>query len=57
MAVQLFGDAGLQLLPVLHRGAGGLAELRRETELLGGGLSGESIEAARGFRLNVAWGR
>lgn len=51
MAVQLFGDAGLQLLPVLHRGAGGLAELRRETELLGGGLSGESIEAARGFEL------
>jgi hypothetical protein len=56
VATQLFGDAGLQLLPILRQGRGGLAELRRETELLGGGLSGPAIEAARDYeRAMTRW--
>lgn len=49
LATQLFGEAGLQLLPVLHRGAGGLAELRAEFEQLGGGTTPAAIEAARQY--------
>lgn len=56
LATQLFGDAGLQLLPILHAGAGGLAELRRETELLGGGLGSDTVKAARDYeRAMTRW--
>jgi hypothetical protein len=51
LAVQLFGDAGLRLLPVLHRGAGGIAEMRAELGLLGGGVTPAAIESARRYEL------
>jgi hypothetical protein len=53
LAVQYFGEQGRRLLPVLHAGAGGLAELRKEFQELGGGLSDEAIAGARGLELGL----
>jgi hypothetical protein len=52
-AIRIFGEHGRQLLPVLHSGAGGLADLRKEFEELGGGLSDEAIASARGLELGL----
>lgn len=47
-AMTLFGDVGRELLPVLQRvGVEGVGPLRAELAALGGGLSGEFVEAAR----------
>jgi hypothetical protein len=53
VAVGLFGDAGRRLEPILRSGAGGVAELQTEIEALGGGMSGEAIEAARKYTVGL----
>jgi hypothetical protein len=45
-AIQLFGKAGADLIPLLNRGADGIAELRQEAQSLGVVLSGETLAAA-----------
>lgn len=53
-AMTLFGDVGRELLPVLQRvGAEGVEPLRAELAALGGGLSGEFVEAAREASLSA----
>lgn len=49
LAVSLFGAEGRRMLDVLHSGPGGLIALRREMEELGGGVTPEATEAARGY--------
>lgn len=46
MAMRLLGESGARLSPLFSEGAEGVAEARRQIELLGGGLSGETIEAS-----------
>jgi hypothetical protein len=59
VAVDLFGRSGARLATVMHEGEGGLAALRAELGLLGGGMSSEAIDAANAYgdatdRLTVA---
>ncbi len=49
LAQELFGRQGARLIPILNRGAEGLAELRKEFKDLGGGFSPEAIERAEEF--------
>lgn len=49
LAVDLFGRSGSRLATVLHEGEGGLAALRAELATLGGGMSGEAIDAANAY--------
>lgn len=46
IATRLLGESGARLAPLFERGAEGVAEARRQLELLGGGLSEETIEAS-----------
>lgn len=46
IATRLLGESGARLAPLFERGAEGVAEARRQLELLGGGLSSETIEAS-----------
>lgn len=46
IAVDLFGRSGARLANVLHEGEGGVAALREELDVLGGGMLPEAIEAA-----------
>lgn len=46
LAFKVFGRSGLQLLPVFANGAEGIAQLESEFQNLGGGLSGEFVQAA-----------
>lgn len=46
LAMKVFGKGGQALVPLLSRGSEGIEELREEFRALGGGLSGETIEAA-----------
>jgi hypothetical protein len=52
-AIELFGRGGLALLPLLNKGAAGIAELRSEAERLGLVKSKESVDNA--FRLEKAF--
>ncbi len=53
IAMRLLGRSGAQLIPLLKGGAAGLREARAEAQALGGGLSGELIEAADEFDDNL----
>ena len=44
IAMQLFGDAGTQLLPILQRGSEGIKQLRDESDRLGYTLTAEGAE-------------
>ena len=48
-ALQLFGRAGADLIPLLNRGADGLARLREEARASGAVLSGSALDAAQAY--------
>lgn len=48
-AMDLFGRAGMRLLPFLQRGHAGLADMQRELGELGGGVSQRAVEAAQHY--------
>jgi archaellum component FlaC len=50
LAMQIFGKAGAELIPVLNRGEEGLAALKEEAEKLGIVLTDESIANAEQFK-------
>jgi hypothetical protein len=54
LAIELFGRSGTRLIPMLSKGAAGLAEMRAELGELGGGLSKEAIEASARYRDSIA---
>lgn len=47
LAMQIFGRSGQQLVPLLSRGAEGIAELTAEFDALGGGGADDFIEVAQ----------
>lgn len=53
MAMRLLGESGARLSPLFSQGAEGVAEARRQIELLGGGLSGEAIEASAEYTAQI----
>lgn len=53
LATKFFGKSAKELLPLLKRGREGLQELNDEFDDLGGGISGEVIEAAGAFNDNL----
>lgn len=55
MALQVFGDKGRALMPVLAQGREGLEAFRAQLEELGGGVGQDAIEATR--RLTVEEGK
>jgi hypothetical protein len=59
-AMKIFGRGGAQLLPLMKKGEAGIRELREEVEKLGGGFTGEYIQAADKYheasvRLQMSW--
>jgi hypothetical protein len=48
-AIQLFGKAGADLIPLLNQGSEGISSLRAEFVSLGGVLSGETLQAAGAY--------
>lgn len=46
LAMQLFGEQGRKLLPILTESAGGVTDLMEQFQALGGGLSDDGITAA-----------
>ncbi len=59
-AVELFGKAGTDLLPLFAEGAAGIAKAREEAEKLGISLSGEQIKALSDVddsikRMDASW--
>jgi hypothetical protein len=52
-AVELFGKAGRELIPMLNAGAAGLAKTREEFRALRGELSQDSVRAAEQFNDNL----
>ena len=60
LAMKIFGRGGAQLLPLMKKGKEGIEYLRKEVERLGGGFTGEYIEASEKYhestvRLHMAW--
>ena len=60
IAMKVFGRGGAQLLPILKEGSEGISKLRGEVAELGGGYSGEYLEASKKYkeetvRLHMAW--
>ena len=55
VAMQIFGRGGTAMLPMLSRGAAGLAEWRKEAEDAGQIRSKEQVQAA--LQLSIAWTR
>lgn len=53
LAQELFGRQGARLIPILNKGSEGLAELHKEFQDLGGGLSPEAIERAEEFHIQT----
>lgn len=53
LAMQLFGKAGVELIPFLDNGKQGLADLRQEAESLGAVLDERTIKAAGDFNDNL----
>lgn len=53
LAMQLFGRAGADLIPMLNLGRAGLAEMRAEAERLGIVMDQEAAEAAERFNDNM----
>ena len=54
MAMDVFGKAGVQILPMLSGGAAGLAAMRQQARALGLSMSGDTVKAAA--QLNDALG-
>src|SRR5690606_24151296 len=48
-SMELFGDQGARLLPLLTQGADGIARLRQEARDLGGVLSADAVASALEF--------
>lgn len=46
IAMKLFGEAGVKLIPMLNEGADGVRSMLAELEELGGGISQEAIDAS-----------
>jgi lambda family phage tail tape measure protein len=60
LAVNIFGRAGAQLIPLLNSGADGIAELEAEAKRLGITLDTQTAQAAEAFndsltKLNATW--
>lgn len=55
LAMNAFGKAGRELLPLLAEGSDGIAALRKEQQALGGGFSKEAVKASANY--NDALGR
>lgn len=53
LAQELFGRAGVQLIPLLNEGSAGLAKLREEAEKAGIVMSAETAEAANKLNSNL----
>ena len=51
IAMQLFGKAGKDMIPILDKGSEGLQELQDESKKLGLTLSGDNVEQIEKFRL------
>ncbi len=49
LSMALFGGVGRRLVGVLHDGEGGIADMRHELALLGGGMSTEAVHAADAY--------
>ena len=49
LAQQLFGRAGTRLVPLLSKGAEGIAEMKKQFEDLGGGFSEDAIDRAKEY--------
>lgn len=47
LAMQVFGRAGAAMIPILKDGRGGIAELNKEFDALGGGISENFIDKAK----------
>lgn len=52
-AMQLFGDKGRLLLPVLSQGRAGISAMTSEFDQLGGGLDAETIESMAGLTREI----
>lgn len=53
LATQIFGRAGGKLVPILSKGAEGVAEMKKQLDELGGGFSKEAIERADEYDDNL----
>lgn len=53
LAQQIFGRSGSKLVPILSKGAEGVAEMKRQMDELGGGFSKEAIENADEYDDNL----
>lgn len=53
LAVDLFGKSGAKLVPLLNRGADGLAQMRAEAEKLGAVVDGKLAKQAADFNDNL----
>jgi hypothetical protein len=54
LAMQIFGRAGGQLIPLLNSGADGLRELADESDMLGNTISTKTAKAAEQFNDNIS---
>lgn len=54
LAVQIFGQRGAELIPLLNSGADGIASMREEARLLGATIDAETGQAAERFGDNIA---
>lgn len=53
LAVELFGKAGMDLIPLLDKGSAGIEKLREEAKRLGILMDGEAAKAAEEFNDNM----
>jgi hypothetical protein len=53
LAVELFGKAGQDMIPLLNAGSAGMAKMKDEAEALGLVIDGETAEAAERFNDNM----
>lgn len=53
LAKKAFGDAGIALIPVLAKGAEGLADLRKEADKYSVAVSGEAIKASKDLSTEI----
>lgn len=54
LAIKLFGDNGVQLLPVLNQGAEGLRQMGEQADKMGATLSTKAAKEAAEFKSNIA---
>ena len=53
LAVQMFGEAGLHLIPVLNRGREGIKTLAAEARMMGVSINDEAVRSARDLRQHM----